>query len=152
MLAMTHLLALFVVVGLMQTPSSQPLSQQRAGLLPEVLITTLSAEEIAKRGASQPLEHDTEVQRHEAITVIVTIAECTKDAKGTCNASADVVAYKPDGSVHSEMKTVSLNTGRGTASLKLLEGDATGLYKVVATVRDLNARRFGKAERSFGVR
>jgi hypothetical protein len=147
---MMHLIVLFVAAGLLQT--SKPLSQQRSTLQPDVLITTLTAEELAKRSATDPLEHDTEVQRHEAITVIVTIAECAKDGKGMCNASADVVAYKPDGSIHSDMKNVSLNTGRGTASLKLAAGDVTGIYKLVATVRDLNARRFGQAERSFGVR
>ena len=150
---MTYLIALAFAVGLAQTPASQPtLSERRASLQPDVLITTLSAEDLAKRAASPALEHDTEVARHEAVTIVVSMGDCTKDARGACNASADVVTYKPDGSVHSEMKNITLNTGRGLTALKFTDRDATGLYKVIATVRDLNGKRFGKAERSFGVK
>jgi hypothetical protein len=145
---MVYALTLLVSLVLAQSP----LSDKRASLQPEVLITTLSAEELAKHPATHAPEHDTEVARHEAVTIVVRIGDCTKDAKGTCNASADVVAYKPDGSVHTEVKNVGLNTGRGSTALTLSEKDVTGLYKVVATVRDLNGRRFGKAERSFGVK
>jgi hypothetical protein len=132
--------------------ASRPLSQKREVLQSEIAITTRPSAEIAALTTSQPIEHDSEVSRSENVTVVVSIRECTKDEKGACNASADVIAYKPDGSVHSEMKNIILSTGRATASLKLTPEDATGVYRVVATVRDLNARRFGKTERLFGVK
>jgi hypothetical protein len=147
------------VIGLMlghvpQTnqPAAPSLSQKREVLQSEIAITTRPSAELAALAPTQAVEHDSEVSRSEAVTVVVSIRECKKDEKGACNASADVIAYKPDGSVHSEMKNVPLSTGRGTAALKLTPTDATGVYRVVATVRDLNARRFGKTERLFGVK
>ena len=150
---MGYLAALLITLGLVQTGTSQPsLSQRRETLQPQVLVTTLSPDELAKQSSSGALEHDTEVARHEPLTIVLTIADCEKGETGACNASADVVARKPDGTVHTELKNVSLNNRRATASLKLNAGDPTGLYKVVATVRDLNARRFGTAERIFAVK
>ena len=115
----------------------------------EVLITTLSAADLT---AAKTLEHDSEVARTETVTVVVIMPPCQKDPQGSCNASADIVTYTPDGKVHSEIKGVSLNAGRGTAALKLAPTDATGVYRVVAIVRDLNAKQFGTTERRFGVK
>jgi hypothetical protein len=133
-------------------PPAQSLSAKREVLQAVVAITTLPAAEVKAIPAAKAIEHDSEVARSEAVTVVVTIQGCQADATGVCNATADVVAYKPDGSVHSEMKAITLAAGRGTAALKLAPADVTGVYKVVATVRDLNARRFGKTERLFGVK
>ena len=144
-----------VIGALAQTPPPSPssppqsLSEKREVLKSEVAISTLP---LADLKSATAIEHDSEVARTENVTVIVTIQNCQTGTNGTCNASADVVAYKPDGSVHSEMKNVSLPMGRGTASLKLAPTDVTGVYKVIATVRDLNAKRFGKTERLFGVK
>lgn len=143
-------LFLVIAVGLV---SGQPsLTSKREVLKGVVAITTRPATELAGIPAAQEVEHDSEVARSEAVTVVVMVQGCQPDAKGVCQASADVVAYKPDGSVHSEMKQINLSSGRGTASLKLAPTDETGVYKVVATVRDPTARRFGKTERLFGVK
>ncbi len=142
-------LALGLMVAAPLEPAGQDAPEKAAVLKPEILITTLPAADVK---AAKTLEHDAEVARDEAVTVVVLLPACQKDSQGTCNAAADIVAYTPNGEVHSEMKSVSLNEGRGMASLKLAAADATGVYKVVATVRDLNARRFGKAERLFGVK
>jgi hypothetical protein len=144
---MGYFVALIATLGLIQAPT---LSQKRESLQPVVLVTTLPAAEVAKH--ADTLEHDTEVTRHEAATVVLTIPACEKGTNGACNASADLVTYKPDGTVHTEVRNVSLNDRRVTAPLKLNPNDAVGLYKVVATVRDLNARRFATAERIFGVK
>jgi hypothetical protein len=149
--------AVILALGQAPPPSGTPVPQQSLSdkqqvLRPEVAISTLPAADLRSMPASQAIEHDSEVDRSEAVTVIVTIQGCQTDAKGACNASADIVAYKPDGSVHSETKNVSLASGRGTAALKLAPTDATGVYRVIATVRDLTARRFGKTERLFGVK
>ncbi len=149
-----HMAAILALIALVALPrasdqATPSLSQKREVLRAEVAITTLPAAEIA---AAKAIDHDTEVARSEPITVVVTIQGCQPDARGACNASADVEAQKPDGSVHSEMKNITLNSGRGTAALTLAAGDVTGVYKVVATVRDLNARRFARTERLFGVK
>jgi hypothetical protein len=146
---MGNLVALIAAVGLLQLPPAS-LSEKRQTLRPVVLISTLSPADLATQATT--LEHDTEVSRSETITIVLTIPDCEKGANAACNTSADLVTYKPDGTVHSEVKNVSLNNRRVTTPLKLAAGDPTGLYKVVATVRDLNARRLANAERIFGVK
>jgi hypothetical protein len=133
------------------TFQAAPLSKKFDVLEAVVAITTRPPAELSKVPADQPIEHDSEVSRSELITVVVEIHDCQADAKGSCNARADVTVLKPDGKVHSEMKDVSLASRRGTATLKLSPSDPTGVYTVVATVRDLTARRFAKTERKFGV-
>ena len=118
----------------------QSLSAKREVLQAVVAITTLPAAYVKTVPAAKEIEHDSEVERSEPVTVVVTIQGCQPDAPRACNASADVVAYKPDGSVHSEMKGITLAGGRGTASLTLAPTDVTGVYKVIATVRDLTAK------------
>ena len=154
---MTMLSSAVIVFALGQTAPPAPvpqqsLSEKREVLKSEVAISTLPEADLKGVPAAKPIEHDSEVARTELVTVIVTIQGCQAGATGACNASADVVAYKPDGTVHSEMKNVSLATGRGTTTLKLAPTDVTGVYKVIATVRDVNAKRFGKTERLFGVK
>jgi hypothetical protein len=145
-----------VIIGLSTgQPQEVPvrkLSAERETLRAIVAISTLPPAELEKISAGTEVEHDSEVSRSELVTVVVMAPGCQTDAKGGCNASADVVAYKPDGSVHSELKGISLSTHRGSAMLKLATDDVTGVYKVVATVRDLRATRFAKTERLFGVK
>jgi hypothetical protein len=156
---MGYVAASLILVALFQTPAPQPRLSEKSlslhptaqsprgggpALQPQVLITTLPSERVA--------EHDTEVSRSEAITMVVTIEACEKRAQGACDASADLAVYRADGSKHSEVKNLSLTSRRATAPLKLTDNDATGLYTVVATVRDPATRRVGKAERIFGVK
>jgi hypothetical protein len=75
-----------------------------------------------------------------------------KDTASACQVKADVVIYKPDGSVFHEAKGVDLAADRGTVPVKIDASAATGLYKIAVTVRDLTARRFATVERQFGVR
>lgn len=51
-----------------------------------------------------------------------------------------------------ETKSLDLPTGRGAVPLKIDANSATGIYKVVVTIRDLTARRFATVERQFGVK
>src|SRR5688572_2618008 len=73
------------------------LSGRQEVLKSEIAISTLPAADLKGLTVGKPIEHDSKVARSEAVTVIVTIQGCQADAKGVCNASADVVAYKPDG-------------------------------------------------------
>jgi len=152
---MSILLPIALTVSLAQTtaPSTgQTMSQRREVLQAQVAITTLTPAELKTQPAKQEIEHDTEVSRSESITAVVTIQNCQSDPKGVCQVSADVVTYKPDGTVHSEMKNVDLSGSRGLVAVKLVPEDVTGLYRVVATVRDVVARRIAKVERIFGVK
>jgi hypothetical protein len=150
---MGYVLALLIAAGVIHTTTSdQTLSRKLESLQSDVLITTLGPEELRRHPSLADLEHDTEVARSESVTIVVTIATCEPSEGGSCNASADVVAYQPDGTIHTEVKNLLLNSRRATARLPLSANDPTGLYKVIATVCDLNARRLGKAERSFGVK
>ncbi|MGQ0734917.1 MAG: hypothetical protein ACT4QD_14835 [Acidobacteriota bacterium] len=128
------------------------LTDKRSVLQSEVAITTLTAEEIHRLPAVPPVDHDSEVSRTERVHVVVMVQGCEKNEQGACTATAEVVAYKPDGAVHTQLKDLSLSGGRAVASLPLAATDETGIYRVVATVRDLTARRFAQTERLFGVK
>jgi hypothetical protein len=117
-----------------------------------VAIWSRPAAELATVPLTTEVEHDSEVARDEAVTVVVTLQGCQLDASGACRATADLVTHKPDGTVHSETKNVALTGGRGTARLALTPTDVTGVYTVIATVRDPEARRVARSERLFGVK
>jgi hypothetical protein len=118
----------------------------------EVLISTLPPADLTKQLASATgtIEHRSEVARGEPVAAVVRTTGCTKDPAGGCTVT--VVVYAPDGSVLQEVKDLALPTGRASVPLKIDAGSATGVYKVVIRVRDLTARRFGTAERQFGVK
>jgi hypothetical protein len=145
------LLAAFSLAAFEQSPPRATFAQKRAAMEPDVLITTLPEAELKTLTSEKAMEHDSEVARTEVVSVVVSMPKCQKDANGMCNASADVVVSNPDGSKHSDLQ-ISLPSGRGTATLRLAPYDVTGVYTVVATVRDLRASRFGTAERKFGVK
>jgi hypothetical protein len=139
-----------------------PRSLQAAGptgsqetLQSEVLISTLAAEEMKKQIAAQDgkIEHKSEVARGGPVTVVVRSTGCMPDTAGHCSINANVTVYKPDGSVFHEAKALDLSpTGRIAVPLDIDRNAATGLYKVVVTVRDLTARRFPVLERQFAVK
>ena len=117
-----------------------------------VAIWSRPVAELSKLELTTEVDHDSEVARDDTVTVVVTLQGCQPDASGTCRATADIVTQKPDGTVHSETKGVALTGGRGTATLALTPTDVTGVYTVVATVRDPEARRVARSERLFGVK
>lgn len=91
-----------------------------------------------------------EVAHDEMLGVIVLFAGCTPDAEGKCNTEVDYRIFNPNGSLNNEQKNQTLwkdvaplkpNTHLGNAVLmfKLPVGFREGIYKVEATVRDLNA-------------
>jgi hypothetical protein len=133
-----------------RVPQQTP--EKREALKAEIAVVTLTATEVRKFPANQLIEHDPEVARGETLTIVVSVQSCDKGAVAACRVSADVVTYRPDGTIHSEWKGLSLNTGRATVPLAFVEKDATGIHRVVATVRDLNARHFAITERIFGVK
>jgi hypothetical protein len=146
------LIGLLGTAGFAQDVPVRKLSAEREVLRAVVAITTVAPAELAKIPVGTEVEHDSEVSRSELVTVVVMAPGCQTNTQGECNATADVIAYEPDGSIHSELKAINLTAHRGTATLRLAADDATGVYKVVATVRDLRATRFARTERLFGVK
>jgi hypothetical protein len=118
----------------------------------EVLISTLPAADLAKQLASATgtIEHRSEVARGGPVAAVVRTTGCTNEPAGGC--TVNVVVYAPDGSVLQEVKDLALPTGRASVPLEIDANSVTGLYKVAIRVRDLTARRFGTAERQFGVK
>jgi uncharacterized protein YfaS (alpha-2-macroglobulin family) len=102
--------------------------------------------------AAGTIEHKSEVARGGPVAAVVRTTGCMKDTVGACNVNADIVIYKPDGSVFREAKSLDLPAGHGAVPFKIDANSATGLYKVVVTVRDLTARRFATMERQFAVK
>lgn len=129
-------------------PTPPPAARWQSG----VAIWTRPVAELSTIPLTTEIDHDSEVARGETVTVVVTLQGCQADAAGVCRASADIVTNKPDGTMHSESKNVALTTGRGTVALVLVPADVTGVYTVVATVRDPEARRVSRSERLFGVK
>ena len=130
------------------------LSAQTQKLQSEVLITTLPVVDLTKQVTAEngTIEHESEVTRGEPVAAVVRTQGCEKDRAGACKVNADVVVYKPDGSVFHEVKMLDLPAGRGAVPLKVDAHAPTGVYRVVATIRDLAGRRFATVERQFGVK
>lgn len=125
-----------------------------AQLQSEVIISTLATPELTKQITAEKgtFEHKSEVARGGPVAAVVRTTGCEKDTAGNCKVNADVVIYAPDGKVYHEAKNLDLPQGRAAVPLKFDAKAATGVYKVVVTVRDLTARRFGQVERQFGVK
>jgi hypothetical protein len=130
------------------TPTPPPAARWQSG----VAIWTRPVAELSTIPLTTEIDHDSEVARGETVIVVVTLQGCQADAAGVCRATADILTNKPDGTIHSETKGVALTTGRGTATLALVPADVTGVYTVIATVRDPEARRVSRSERLFGVK
>ncbi len=130
------------------------LSAQTQKLQSEVLISTLPVPELTKQVTAEngTIEHKSEVARGEPVAAVVRAKGCERDRSDECRVNADVVVYKPDGSVFQEVRMLDLPAGRGAVPLKVDAQSPTGVYRVVATIRDLTARRFATLERQFGVK
>ena len=149
-------LALAFVVGA-SAQQSPPTGERGAPPGPEtlqweLLVSTLPPVDLARQLATATgiIEHRSEVTRGGPVAAVVRTTGCSKDKAGGC--SVTVVVYAPDGSKLQEVKDLALPTGRASVPLTIDANSATGVYKVAIAVRDLTARRFGSAERQFGVK
>jgi hypothetical protein len=156
LLVATLSVALMAVSSAQQTPQKEPTSKGPTETLQsEILISTLPTAELTKQIADEKgtIEHRSEVERGGPVAVVIRSTDCMKDEEGRCNITAKVTVYKPDGSVFHETKALDLPPkGRLAVPLTIDATAGTGLYKVVVTVRDLTARRFGVLERRFAVK
>lgn len=147
-------LAFAGVLAAQQSGQPGALSSQTQQLQSEVLVTTLATADLTREVTAEKgsIDHKSEVARDGPVAVVVRTTGCQKDASGECKVNADIVVYRPDGSVFHEVKNLDLPQGRAAVPLKVSAQAPTGVYRVVATVRDLAARRFAKVERQFGVK
>lgn len=120
----------------------------------EVIVSILPTADLTRQITAEKgtIEHKSEVARGGPVAAVVRVNACQKDSAGTCKVNADVVVYKPDGSVFHEVKQLDLPAGRAAVPLTFDAQATTGVYHVVATIRDLTARRFATVERYFGVK
>jgi hypothetical protein len=153
--AATALAMAFVLGASAQQP--RPTDQRGAPHSPEtlqweVLISTLPPADLTKQiaTATGTIEHKSEVARGGPVAAVVRTTGCSKEPEGGCTVT--VIVYAPDGSVLQQVKDLALPTGRASVPLEIDANSATGVYRVAIRVRDLTARRFGTAERQFGVK
>ena len=137
-----------------QTGQPGALTSQTQALQSEVLITTLATPDLTREITAEngKIDHKSEVGRGGPVAAVVRTSGCQKDSGGSCKVNADVVVYRPDGSVFHETKNLDVPQGRAAVPLKVDAQAATGVYRVVVTIRDLAARRFAKVEKQFGVK
>lgn len=130
------------------------LSSKTDTLQSEVLVSILPIADLTKQITAEKgvIEHKSEVSRGGPVAAVLRVHACQKDSAGTCKVNADVVVYKPDGSVFHQVKQLDLPLGRAAVPLKFDAQATTGVYRVVATIRDLTSRRFATVERQFGVK
>jgi hypothetical protein len=123
-------------------------------LLSEVLISTLASKELTKQiaAATGTIEHNSEVSRGGPVAAVVRAKGCMNDTAGSCKVNADIVIYKPDGSVFQQVKSLDLPGGVAAVPLKIDANTPAGVYKVIVTIRDLTARRFATVEQQFGLK
>jgi hypothetical protein len=146
-----------LLLALSTTLSAQQpgaLSSQTGKLQSELIITILPAADLRTQIMSETgtFEHKSEITRGGPVAAVVRTKACEKDAAGACKVNADIVVYKPDGSVFHEAKNMDLPSGRAAVPLTFDAKATTGVYKVIAMVRDLTGRRFETVQREFGVK
>jgi hypothetical protein len=146
--------AVTLSVSIATADQTGSLTSKTDEMQPEVLISILPEADLARQIAAPTgaIEHKSEVSRSGPVAAVVTTKSCQKDTEGICRVNADVVVYRPDGSIHQQVKAVDLPAGRVSIALNFDAQAPSGIYRVVATIRDLAARRFGTAERKFGLK
>jgi hypothetical protein len=148
-------LSLSSAVFVVQAQTGQPGAlSNRNTLQSEVLITSLATPDLTREITAEigRIEHKSEVARGGPVAAVVRTAGCQKDSAGNCKVNADVVVYRPDGSVFHEAKKLNLPRGRAAVPLAIDSKAPGGVYRVVVTIRDLTSRHFATVERQFGVR
>lgn len=136
-----------------QTP---PSARKASALDTELIVATRDDDTLRQWSEWQPgvtLDTVTELRPNTPALVIVRVTGCQIEFT-KCNVNVDYTIYRPDNSVYKEAKLQPVENGRTAPPLKftLTASDAPGLYRVVATVRDLNARRTQRPERIFSLR
>ena len=151
---MRYVLSLIGILASAITVVSAAQSGARTPLRAEILITTLSEADLEAElnAPAGKIEHVSEVRRDVPAAAVLRVDGCQPNDKGDCTATVEMVVRRPDGSIHSETKKMDLPRGRGFVPLTFAADAPAGVYTVVATVSDLAARRFTKAERKFGLR
>jgi hypothetical protein len=153
-IALATALALALTAALSAQAGKPGALSQPDTLKSEVIITILPTADLRTQIMSDKgtFDHKSEVTRGGPVAAVIMTQGCEKDTKGACKMNADIMVYKPDGTVFHAAKNLDLPAGRGAVPLTFDASAVTGVYRVVATIRDLTARRFASVERMFGVK
>ena len=95
------------------------------------------------------IESANKIKVGEPIGVIVLFAGC-KEVSGSCDSEVDYTIYKPDGSVFAQRlkqplwketapPKTNIQLGRAILAFQFRKSEPSGLYKIKAQVRDINA-------------
>lgn len=146
-------LTLPLLLAFVQVP---PSARQVSRLETDVIIATRDDETLRHWSEGRPdvtVDSVTELRPGTPAQVVVRVTGCLADA-GACNVNVDYTIYRPDNSVFKELKLQPVENGKTPPPLRftLAASDPAGLYRVVATIRDLNARRMQRPERIFSLR
>jgi hypothetical protein len=148
-----YLIAAALVASMGQTP---PSARQASALQSELIVATREDDTLkqwTEWRAGVTLETVTELRPGTPAFAIARVSGCLVDG-GRCNVSIDYTIYRPDGTMFKELKLQPVEQGKTAPSLRftLAATDPPGLYRVVATIRDLHARRTQRPERILGLR
>lgn len=146
-------LALLSIAVSAQTPPSM---RQKSVLDSDIVVATQDDPALrawAEWRAGATFETVTELRPGAPAFAIARVTGCMVEY-GKCNVNVDYTIYRPDNSVYKELKLQAVENGQLAPRLNFTLGaaDPAGLYRVVATVRDLNARRTQRPERLFSLR
>ncbi len=133
------------------------------------LVVTLKGNELFKSwdrptGKSFNVDPVKVAPRGKFLSAVVLFKGCEADSSGNCNAELDIVAFDPKGKIYGEMPRVELwqqkpapdpgytQLSRSYMGLIIEPMDPSGMYRVIAVARDLNAKTEAKSEARFEVK
>lgn len=154
---MTRLFVLLLALTTAGAAPQVPPSMRQASTLDTDLIVATRDDDTLRfwtewrPGAT--LETVTELRPDTPAVAIVRVTGCMV-VDGRCDVNVDYVVTRPDGSVYREAKLLPVDGGKVAPPLRftMSASDPPGLYRVTATIRDLNARRVQRPERIFSLR
>jgi hypothetical protein len=144
-------IALPVVVAAGQMP---PSAQRASALETDLIVATHEDAALTEWAAGRgSLATVTELTPDTPALALVRVSGCQADA-GACRVNVDYALHRPDATVAREVKLQTVEDGVTAPPFRftLTAADPPGLYRVVATVRDMNARRIQHLERIFSLR
>jgi hypothetical protein len=130
--------------------------QPRPPLIIELVIAAGSDARLEQWALHQgaELETVTEFRPGQPVVAQARIAGCDPGDRQRCDVSVQYVVHGPGGTVYHQEPSRPAETGTPAPAMRFAftDADPAGLYRIVVTVRDLNAKRLSRVERIVGLR
>ncbi|HVR95758.1 MAG TPA: hypothetical protein VMW27_04040 [Thermoanaerobaculia bacterium] len=160
---------LFPTLIAAQGRSSVPQKPAPRGPFEVRLLATLEPNQVFKPssgpdGKMRPAAPATVVPRGKKVTAVLFLKDCAPDAAGKCNVDVDLQGFTPSGQLFKNERGAELwknkkapapgiaQLGSQVMNIQLEQGDATGVYRIVAVAHDRVAGVDKKVETSFEVK